>query len=99
MLQAGVVFTQYSGANVVMATALDKPLTRGFLRSAFFYPFCQLKVRRVTVLVDVTNHASQRLVEHLGFVREGLLREAAPKEDVIVYGMLKRECRYLPVNA
>lgn len=97
-LAGGVVYTQYSGANIVVATVLQAPLTRMFLRSVFHYPFVQLKCRRVTALVDASNIRSQRLVEHLGFVREGCLREGAAAEDVFVYGLLKRACRWLPVN-
>lgn len=98
-LCGGVVYTQHSGTNIVVATVLEAPLTRTFLRSIFFYPFCQLRCKRMTALVDAQNVKSQRLVEHVGFVREGLMRDAAADGDVILYGLLKRECRFLPVNA
>jgi len=97
-LGGGVVYTQHSGANIVVATVLEAPLTRGFLRSIFFYPFCQLECRRMTALVE--NLKSQRLIEHVGFRLEGRMREAAFDNDVLVYGLLKREARkWLPVNA
>lgn len=98
-LAGGIVYTQHSATNIVVATVLEAPLTRQFLRSIFHYPFVQLRCRRMTALVDAKNLKSQRLVEHVGFVREGLMRDAAPNDDVILYGLLKRDCRFLPVNA
>lgn len=49
----------------------------------------------MTALVDADNDKSRKLVEHTGFVQEGLMRQAALSGDVIVYGMLHRECRWL----
>ena len=97
-LKGGVVYSQYTGPNIMVATVLEAPLTRRFLRSIFFYPFCQLKCQRMTALIDQTNARSQRLVRHLGFKFEGAMREATPHGDMLIFGLLKRECRFLPVN-
>lgn len=94
-LCGGIVFTQYSGANIVMACALEAPLTRMFLRALFYYPFLQLRCRRVTALVDDDNLRSIHLVEHAGFEREGCMRHATDRGDVLVYGLLKEHCRWL----
>lgn len=68
-------------------------MTRKFLNTIFSYPFLHLKVRRITVCVTERNVASQKLVEHMGFVREGLARHAAPDQGhLIIYGMLREEC-------
>jgi RimJ/RimL family protein N-acetyltransferase len=97
-LVAVVVFNLYSGADVAMHIAAvpgRRWMTRQFLRAAFRYPFIQLGCRRVSGFVPVTNLDAQRFDEHLGFRREGLMREALPNgEDVIVYGMLERESRW-----
>jgi hypothetical protein len=98
ILSGGVVYTQYSGANIVVATVLEAPLTRGFLRSIFFYPFVQLRCRRMTALVNARNLKSRKLVEHVGFQLEGCMRDAAPNDDVMIYGLLKRNCGFLPVG-
>lgn len=95
-LKGGVVFTQYTVTNITLTTVLEAPLTRRFLRAVFYYPFLQLQVRRVTALINSRNRASRKLVEKAGFVKEGRLRDAAVDDDVIVYGMLKRECRWIP---
>lgn len=97
-LTAVVVYNLYSGADIAMHIAAVPGghwLTRGFLRAVFRYPFVQLGCRRVTGYVPLTNLNAQRFDEHLGFRREGLMREALPNgEDVIVYGMLERESRW-----
>jgi RimJ/RimL family protein N-acetyltransferase len=69
--------------------------TKAFVRAAFEYPFNQLGYRRLTGYVAAKNLEAQRLDEHLGFKREGYLREMLPDDDVIVYGMLKSECRFI----
>lgn len=95
-LKGGVVFTQYTVTNITITTVLEAPLSRKFLRAIYFYPFLQLKVKRVTALIDKLNRASRALVEHDGYVKEGCLREAAPNgDDVMVYGLLRKDCRWL----
>lgn len=95
-LVGGVVFTQYTVTNITITSVLEAPLTRKFMRAIYFYPFLQLKVRRVTALVDKLNAVSRELLEHDGYVEEGCLREAAPNgDDVMVYGLLKKDCRWL----
>ena len=97
-LIGGVLYTHFTGASVSMHVAGEgkRWMTRDFLWRAFAYPFVQLRCRRVTGLVRADNIAAQRFDEHLGFRREGLIREATDDGcDLVVYGMLKRECRYL----
>lgn len=91
----GVVFTQHSHPNIVMACVLEAPLTRMFLRAMFLYPFLQLKCERITLLIDDNNLKSLRLVEHVGFEREGCMRRARPGGDVFVYGLLKENCKWV----
>lgn len=70
-------------------------MTRELLRAAFSYPFVQLGFKRLTGYVPAKNWEAQRLDEHLGFRREGLLRQMLPDDDVICYGMLANECRFI----
>lgn len=95
VLCGGVVFTQHSPPNIILACVLEAPLTRMFLRAIFYYPFLQLHCGRITVLIDDNNLKSIRLVEHAGFVREGCLRRARPGGDVYLYGMVREDCRWL----
>ena len=81
---------------ISFATAGPKWATRGNIRAAFHYPFCQLGCRRVTCYTPKYNTASRKLLKGLGFELEGRIRFALNRHDhVLVYGMLKEECRWL----
>ena len=99
-LAAGVVFHNYDARagdiEVVIAAESPRWASREVFFAAFAYPFLQLGCRRVTARVPVANLRARRLVEGLGFVLEGLLRSAAEDGgDVLFYGMLKSECRWV----
>lgn len=97
----GVVYSMYTGNGIMMNVASNgtkRWMCREFLRAAFAYPFKQLGCTRVSGLVRVDNLAAQKYDEHLGFVREGLIREGDDDgTDLIMYGMLRRECRWLNI--
>lgn len=98
-LIAGVVFDQYSGPGIVIHVAAvpgKRWMNRDFLFRVFAYPFLQLHCKRVTGLVRVDNLPAQKFDEHLGFKREGLIRSACTDgTDMILYGMLASECKFL----
>lgn len=98
-LIAGVVYENYTGKNITMHVAAvpgKRWLNREFLYRSFAYPFVQLECFRVTGLVKTDNFEAQKFDEHLGFKREGLLRRACEDgTDLILYGMLKEECRWI----
>lgn len=71
-------------------------LSRSFLRASFLHPFVQWDLRRVTGLVPARNEAALRFDLHLGFVREGVVRHALPDDDIILLGMLREDCRWIP---
>jgi RimJ/RimL family protein N-acetyltransferase len=101
-LIAGVVFNLYTGAGISMHVAAvpgKRWMTREYLWRCFAYPFIQLKCNRITGLVRVDNIEAQKFDEHLGFKREGVLRRACTDgTDMIVYGMLREECRFLEIK-
>lgn len=98
-LVAGVVYENKSGANIMMHVASDGSrhwMTPAYLSACFRYPFIQEGCNRITGLVRADNVEAQRFDEHLGFKREGQLRAACTDgTDLIVYGMLKNECRFI----
>lgn len=98
-LIAGVAYNMYTGAAICMNVAAvpGKRWTKKEFMYAFFaYPFIQLGCRRVTGLVRASNTVSRKFDEHVGFVQEGVIREAfADGEDAILYGMLKHECKWI----
>lgn len=101
-LIAGVVFNDYTGPSISMHVAAipgKRWMTREYLWTCFAYPFLQLKCNRVTGLVRTDNIVAQKFDEHLGFKREGVLRQACSDgTDMIVYGMLRDECRFLEIK-
>lgn len=98
-LICGVVYNWFMGPSCAMHVAAvpgKRWLTYEFLNRVFTYPFIQLGCNRVTGMVRADNYKAQKLDEHLGFKREGLIRQATwDKQDMIVYGMLKDECRWI----
>jgi RimJ/RimL family protein N-acetyltransferase len=101
-LIAGVVYNIYNGPSVCMHVAAEPGkiwLSKKSLFAFFAYPFIQLGCNRVTGLVRVDNIEARRFDEHLGFVQEGVIRKGATDgTDMILYGMLKEECRWLGVK-
>lgn len=99
VIVAVCVYTEYAGAGVAMNIASDgskRWMTKQFLRACFEWPFDYLKVNRVTGLVRADQPDVMKFDEHLGFKREGVLRKAEPDGmDLIIYGMLKDECRWI----
>jgi len=65
------------------------------LREVLGFGFRQMQLNRVEAQVHPDNEASLRLVAKLGFVREGLLREAGwwggQAQDLVAYSLLRRE--------
>lgn len=64
-------------------------LSRQYLNMSFYYPFVQWNLRRVTGLVPAKNADALRFDLHLGFEREGYLKQALPDDDLIVLGMTR----------
>jgi RimJ/RimL family protein N-acetyltransferase len=100
-LVAGVVYQLYTGpgGSMLMHVASDGSrhwMTPAYVSACFRFPFVQMQCRRVTGLVRADNADAQRFDEHLGFKREGLLRQGCTDGiDMIIYGMLASECRFL----
>ena len=67
------------------------------LRAAIDWIFGSTPLRRLEAYVDGRNAASSRLLQRIGFVAEGKLRERwlvrAELTDANIYGMLRREWR------
>ena len=61
------------------------------------FSFATLNLRRLEATVDVRNVASNKLLQRLGFTREGVLRErwlaAGGLQDINLHALLRREWR------
>jgi hypothetical protein len=99
VLKGGVVYTNYTKANVFASIVCEAPISKKFLYSMFYCPFVQFGVRHISCAIEGSNTRSIRLCSHMGFQLEGRLRESAINgEDVILMGMLKNECRFLGLS-
>jgi hypothetical protein len=98
-LIVGVVYDRFSGNDICMHVAAVPGVIwcrPHVVRKFFAYPFLQLGCDRVTGLVAASNHVARKFDEHLGFVQEGVMRKGmADGTDMVVYGMLREECRWL----
>lgn len=99
---AGVVYNLYNGVNICMHVAASSPrrwMTKEYLYECFAYPFIQLECNRVTGLVRVDNEMSKHFCLRLGFKPEGLIRRACVDgTDMVMFGMLREECRWLEIK-
>jgi len=94
---AGATYDYYNGAclNMHIASKGKHWITREALHFAFWYPFVQLGVKRINGFIPASRKEAIRFAEHLGFVHEHTLKHGAPDCDMLLYRMLKDECRWL----
>lgn len=94
---ACVGFEDYNGASIRMHVAAEgkRWMTRDYLRFCFWYPFEQLKVKKIIGLVDSSNEQALRFDRNLGFQDEGLIKDAAPHGDLHILTMTKAQCRFI----
>lgn len=94
-LVAGVLYDHYNGRSICMHVAIEKPVTRGYTRACFAYPFEQLGVQKVVGLVDSTNEKALRFDKALGFVEEGRIADAGKHGDLVFLTMTRQQCRWI----
>lgn len=101
-LRGVVVYDNFTTTGCWISVASDMSrrwITREFIIHAMAYPFLQLGYPRINAFVSCRNAMSISFCEGFGWTREGILREAGHDgEDLIVFGMLRRECRWLPAR-
>ncbi len=99
-LAAVVVFDNFSDVDCSIHIASDGSgqwLNRALLQATFRYVFVQLKLARVTGMVDEDNVQALRFDEHLGFKREGYHPRAGTNgRAMISLGLLREHCRFIP---
>lgn len=99
-LIGGAVYNYwFPGVDIRMhiAGAHGEPwLSRSILNALFYYPFVELGLRRITYPIAASNAASLKLARHFGTVHEGTIRHGwLNGDDLLVFGMLREECRWL----
>jgi RimJ/RimL family protein N-acetyltransferase len=97
----GVIFSHYDGHNIWMHLALDNPraMRRSYAKQVFEYCFYTCKCVRITAMTKPTNVRCIKLIESAGFKKEGRIRKVIKENlqysDGLIYGLLRKECRYL----
>lgn len=97
-LVGGVTFSSYTGREIWAAIWVDdrSVWSRKNLNTMFSYPFEVCDVVRLCVLVAETNTTSKKMIEQLGFVKEGQYRKYFANDvDAQVWSMLREECKWI----
>lgn len=102
-LIAGVIYEGWNGPGGsvrghVAALPGSQWLNREFLHYCFWYPFEQLKVRKIIGLVAESNKEAQRFDESLGFRLKATLEDAHPDGALLIYEMTRADCRWLSLQ-
>jgi hypothetical protein len=92
---AGVIYENWNRRSVVTHIAIEGRLTRSFLYAIFHHPFVTCGVNNIISAVNDTNTKSVLMVENMGFIAEGRLKDCSPDGDIILYTMQKSDCRFL----
>jgi ribosomal-protein-alanine N-acetyltransferase len=75
--------------------AWGKGVAREAERQACIHAFDDYEAHRIHAEIPATNRAAQKVVTHLGFQREGVMRKAIPREDGAVdnevWGLLEED--------
>jgi hypothetical protein len=97
---AGCLYEGCNGASVIghLTGIGRKWMNREFLWYCFYYPFEELGVTKILGIVESDNLDAQRLDEHMGFILEATLKDAAPKGDLLIYSMTRDQCKWLDLK-
>lgn len=83
----------WTGEDCEIFLASDGALRRDFIKAVFRYVYDDAGCIRCTCRVDEALDWAQSL-PRIGFKLEGRLRKAFDGRDVLIFGMLKEECRF-----
>jgi RimJ/RimL family protein N-acetyltransferase len=96
-LIAGCVYNDFRGHAMHVSIASSSPrwATKRTLQALFDYPFRQLHVERLTAYTGKSMASVRTFLVRLGFVEEGVIRKGFADDDAVIYGMLRKECRWI----
>ena len=89
------VFNGMSDKNIEISMVGPGAFSRPIARVMAEFAFNANNVARVTVKTRSKNKRLVRLIQKAGWRREGCLRRWYGDDDAIVFGMLRKECRFL----
>lgn len=88
---AAVMFHGYVKDLSMVLQIAGEHWTPTFMAAVCHYCFIEHKCRRVSGFIDVSNTKSRAWAEAFGAKLEGVMREASPRGDVCVYGLLRAD--------
>lgn len=87
-----VILNDYTpGQNIELTVHVSGNWTASDVRGIARY--CFERVRRITARTSVNNSRAIRMLEVLGFRREGVMRDWFAESDAILFGLLRSEQR------
>lgn len=94
---AGVIYDCYNtvGITAHLWIAEGKVPSREWYCAIFDYPFNRLKVKKISGQVASGNRAACELDEHMGFVKEAVIKDYVRDGDLIIYTMTREQCKIL----
>ena len=96
-LVGAVIFTERSDHDIHVSVVCTNPVWwhRRYIKVLFNYAFEHCGCTRISALAKESNAKSRKLLEGLGFQKEGVLRQYHKPEDGIVYGILQSESKWI----
>ena len=92
---AGVLYENWNGRSIMAHMGIEGRLTPAFIGAVFDYAYNVCNVEKVILPVGSTNAKSIKLVENMGFAKEGRIADASPEGDIVIYTLKKADCRFL----
>ena len=90
-------FVNWFEAHFNVACADPRCVTRRLMRSTFTALFS--KAVRLTAFIDIDNGRAIKNAVRMGFVHEGYCRLGINgNRDAYTFGMLREDCRFLPIH-
>lgn len=94
-LVAGVVFEDFTGSSIVMHVAIEGRMTRQFLWYAFYYPFKELKVKKIIGLAPAWKENILSFDKNIGFVEQFRIDDYYPLGAAVILTMTPDQCKFL----
>jgi len=94
-LIAGVIYENWNRRSIMCHIAVEGRLTRLYVGAIFNYAFNVCNVEKIIVPVESHNLKSIKLIKNMGFTEEGRIKDSQPNGDIILYTMVKGDCRFL----
>lgn len=92
---AGIVYHNYVAeyGNIELSMAAISPVwaKRHIIAAFLHYPFEVCGCKRVTTMTPAKNRRALKFNEHIGFVREGVVRRGFGTDDMVICGLLREE--------